>query len=138
MQLHGDLPVAGDVRRDREPDTGLLELYRGLWPSPPGAGVDHADRSLLTHEDVGLAVVERRDDRLGLDVGQVLPLQRAQERGQREAAEGGGEDQVERRAHDGAAGVADGRDRVAAQVHDVHIGVERLAGTSGRCAGPAC
>ena len=66
------------------------------------AGVDHPDRRFLTHEDVGLAVVQRGDDRLRLDVGEVHPLQRAQERGQGEAAQRGGEDQVERGADDRA------------------------------------
>ena len=43
------------------------------------------------------AVVERGDGRLGLDVGQLGLLERAQEGGEVEAADGGGEDQVERR-----------------------------------------
>ena len=98
--------------------------------APRAAGVDYADRGFLTHEDVGLAVVERGDDRLGLNVRQVLPLQRAQERGEREAAERGGEDQVERGADDGSVGITDGRDRVAADVHDVDLGLVGRPGSS--------
>ena len=37
VELHQDLPVVGHVRRDREPDTGLLELHRGAGPAPRGA-----------------------------------------------------------------------------------------------------
>ena len=35
------------------------------------SGVDHADRRFLTDEDLGHAIVERDDARLGLDVGEV-------------------------------------------------------------------
>ena len=137
VELHQDLAVVGHVRGDRQTDTGLLELHVGAGrPAGARVGVDDADRRFLTHEDVGLAVVERRDDRLGLDVGQLRLLQRAQERGQREAADAGRVDQVERRAGDARVGVADRRHRVAAQVDDVDGLVEQVARPavgSGRC-----
>ena len=60
-----------------------------------------------------------------------VPLERAQERGEREAADAGREDQVERRAGDVGVGVADGRHRVAAEVDDVDVLAERLAGVAG-------
>ncbi len=59
------------------------------------------------------------------------PLERAQERGQGEAADAGREDQVERRAGDVGVGVADGRHRVAAEVDDVDVLVERVARSAG-------
>ena len=129
------LPVVGDVRGDRETDTGLLELHVGLGlPAGAGRRVDDADRRLLTHEDVGLAVVERRDDRLRLDVGEVGALERAQEARQAEAADGRGEDQVEGRAGDGGVRVADRRQRIAAEVDDVDFRLEGVAGRPDRVA----
>ena len=44
--------------------------------APAPSGVDDAERRFLTDEDVGLAVVERRDDRLRLDVDRSVPLER--------------------------------------------------------------
>ena len=136
VQLHGDLAVAGDVRRHRQPDTGLLEDDAGLGIAG-GAGVDHADRRFLTDQDVGLPVVQCGDDRFGLDVGQVGPLDRAQERGEGESAQRGGEHQVDSRSGHDAAGVADAGQRVAAEVDDVDLGLVELAGGRDRSsAGP--
>src|SRR5256884_9921789 len=59
-----------------------------------------------------------RDRRLRLDVGQLDPLQRLQERRQIEVPDRGREDQVQRRVHHFLIGVADGGQRVPTQVHD--------------------
>ena len=112
VELHEHLAVVRHVRRDGETDTGLLELHRGAGDAAVAAtagGVDDADRRLFTDEDVGLTIIERRDDRLGLDVRELGPLEGAQEGAEREAADAGRVDQVERGARDRRVGVADGR-----------------------------
>ena len=90
-EVHQDLPVVGHVRRDRQPDAGLPELHRRAGRSAlPGlrrAGVNDPDRRFLADQDVGLVVVQGGDGRLGLDVGQVHPLERAQEGGEAEPAD---------------------------------------------------
>src|SRR6266568_1425221 len=81
-------------------------------------------RFAVADEDLGLPVIERRDRRLGLDVGEVDPLQRLHEGGQIEVAKGGRENQVERRVDDLLGRIAERRQGIAAQRHDVLVGGE--------------
>src|SRR6266702_2335291 len=119
------------VRRHAEIDTGLLELHRrtrhvgtASTPTADGAHIDDANWHAVADEDLGLPVIERRDRRLGLDVGEVDPLQRLHEGGQIEVAKGGRENQVERRVDDLLGRIAERRQGIAAQRHDVLVGGE--------------
>jgi hypothetical protein len=84
--------LPGDVRRDLEDHTGVAVLDGGAGPAAGRrrrhrAGIDDADRRLLTDLDRGEAVVHRAERRLGLDVAQADRLQRLDERDQAVAAE---------------------------------------------------
>src|SRR5712691_6217498 len=127
MHLHQDLPGAGDVRRDAQVDTGLLELHRRARhvgagaAGAHGAHVDDTDRHAIADEDLGLAVVERGDRGLSLDVGELDVAQRLHECRQIEVPDRGREDQVERRVDDFLAGVAERGERVPAERDDVLV-----------------
>src|SRR5437773_6533149 len=132
VHFHQDLPRPRHVRRHAEIDTGLLELHRrtrhvgtaSTRTTADGAHIDDANWHAVADEDLGLPVIERRDRRLGLDVGEVDPLQRLHERRQVEVAEGGRENQVERRVDDLLGRIAERRQGIAAQRHDVLVGRE--------------
>src|SRR5688500_19870155 len=103
MEQQQDLPVVGDVRRDGEDDTDLLHLDRGAWllPRPTGAkvcrvGIENADRNFLADLNRGLAIVERDDARLGLQIREPHFLQCIEEARELELAERGREDDAER------------------------------------------
>src|SRR6266571_5095804 len=131
VHFHQDLTGARHMRSDAEVDAGLLERHRcarnrltGPTACVHGAHIDDTDWHAVTDEDLGLPVIERRDRRLGLDVGEVDALQRLHERGEVEVADRGREDQVERRIDYFLARVAERRQRVAAQRDDVLVGWE--------------
>src|SRR6266705_3608207 len=126
VHFHQDLTGARHMRSDAAVDAGLLERHRcarnrltGPTACVHGAHIDDTDWHAVTDEDLGLPVIERRDRRLGLDVGEVDALQRLHERGEVEVADRGREDQVERRIDYFLARVAARRQRVAAQRDDV-------------------
>src|SRR6266568_3871900 len=134
VHFHQDLTGSRHMRRDAQVDAGLLERHRGArnrltGPTARvhGAHIDDADWHAVTDEDLGLPVVERGDRRLGLDVGQLDALQRLHERRQIEVADGGREDEIERRVDYLLAGVAERGQRVAAEGDDV-LGRQEVLG----------
>ncbi len=131
LQLHQDLPVAGDMWRHVEADARLLELHRRRWcltgRTQGAREVHHAHRDLLTNQDFRALVVQGLDQWLRLHVGELHALQRSQEAGEAEPADGGAEDQVQRRVDDGGLGVGECRHRIAAQVHHVDARLIGLA-----------
>ena len=134
VQRHQDVAVVCDVRRDGENDARLLEVHgrarrvlAGATALALRAQVDHADRGLLTDEDLRLPVVERHDARLRLNVGKPDFLKRVDERREVELADRGREDQLERGIDDTRVRVRDRGQCVAADVDDVGVLLERLS-----------
>src|SRR5205814_1363150 len=74
-------------------------------------GVENADRNFLTDLNRSLPVVERHDARLGLKIGETNFLERVEEAGKLELAEGCREYDAERRIDDARVGVGDCRQR---------------------------
>ncbi len=126
VQEEQDLAVIGDVRRNGQDDTDLLELDGRAGNCAPGraanirgAGVEHSDRDFLADLDRCLPVIQRHDARLGLKIGESNFLERVEEAGELELAECGREDYLERGIDYARVRIGDRRQRISAEKNSI-------------------